>query len=495
VDREPATDELPTVVGDEVQPGRIVAGRYRLIEALASGARASVWKARHLGTGQPLAIKALAASASGEDPAALQRFFQEARATSRLRHPSTVRVYDFGREPSGLVYLAMELLSGRTLADELAARGAITEREALEVAIAASRSLGEAHLTGLVHRDLRPSNIFFHRVPGEVEPAIKVLDFGLAKVLGTSLTRTGDRALRGDARYMSPEQAESRPLDGRSDLYSLGVILFEAVSGEVPFEGGSALTTLELQIRGVAPKVGERARTPVSAAFVALVDRALAKDPERRFRDAAELRRAAEAVASAAAAAAEQTRGAVDPADAPHPAAADPPHASSPPSTPSATSALESEGGHPALIMAQVAMAGGPASSDDPNSTWLPETLLARTSRAEPALASTPPSPLEKRPTLLLLAGAVVISVVLGLFSLRSGPRKEAKSASPPPARASLSLARPSSTAAPARALDPVPVQVDSLEPRPAVKPLPPPREGRDTWHEPDPFAARRKKG
>ncbi|MCK6552093.1 serine/threonine protein kinase, partial [Myxococcota bacterium] len=277
------------------QPGQVVAKRYELVSLIGRGGHGQIFSARHLGTGQTVALKILLPPADADEDFAIKRFFLEARATSGLSHPNTVRVFDFGQEDSGLVYLALELLTGQTLRQALRHRKnegrVFTEREAIELALPITRSLAEAHAAKIVHRDLKPDNVFLHQVVGD-EPVVKVLDFGIAK-LGSNTLST-PTSVPGTPAYMSPEQVLGGDVDGRSDLYSLGVILFQLVTGELPFRGPSDPETLYMHAYQAPPDVRALAKTPLSDAFVRVIRRALEKDPTRRFADARELREALE---------------------------------------------------------------------------------------------------------------------------------------------------------------------------------------------------------
>ena len=265
--------------------GLVVANRYRLAKELGRGGFGAVFSAQHTGTGQQVAIKLL--SAQG-DMSQQKRFFREARVTASLKSRHTIRVMDFGQDDLGLSYLAMELLTGRTvdawLNERTASGQALTESEAVGVGIAVCKSLGEAHLAGLVHRDMKPQNLFCAEIEDGL--TIKVLDFGIVKVNDQSMT--GDSII-GTTNYMSPEQAMSQKLDGRSDLYSLGVVLYELVSGRLPFEGETPVQTLVAHIQQAPPPLAERVRSPVSSEFLQIIDNLLSKKPEQRFANATEL--------------------------------------------------------------------------------------------------------------------------------------------------------------------------------------------------------------
>ena len=271
--------------------GCTIGGRYVVRGTLGKGGFGAVFRCLHTGTGQDVAVKVLTVADASAD--VLTRFFREARVTAGLKHPNTIRVFDFGQDDNGVVFLAMEMLSGHSLADELRTRmvrgSRFAEREVIEIAIAVLRSLAEAHAGGLVHRDLKPHNIYLHQVPGD-DPVVKVLDFGIAKSEGAGMTATG--AVLGTPAYMSPEQAQSLPLDGRSDLYSLGVVLWELVTGSLPFAGATPVQTLYLHAFQPLPALQGQAKTQLSAAFAAVIERALQKKPEDRYADAQAMRQA-----------------------------------------------------------------------------------------------------------------------------------------------------------------------------------------------------------
>ncbi len=277
-----------------VQPGTILGGRYEVLSFLGAGGFAQVFEARHRGTGRSVAVKVLESAGTTDDRIRLDRFFREARVTAGLRHPNTVRVFDFGQDDDGLVFLAMELLEGQTLREEMDRRRADDERftqaEATAIACEVARSLAEAHAGSLVHRDLKPDNIFLHMVEGEDGPLVKVLDFGIVK--SNDATLTAESRTLGTPQYMSPEQVLGHPLDGRSDLYALGVVLYELVSGAVPHTAASPFLAAMQHVNVDAPSLLAQPGTCVSEAFAAVVHRALARDRDARFADASELRAA-----------------------------------------------------------------------------------------------------------------------------------------------------------------------------------------------------------
>jgi serine/threonine protein kinase len=267
-------------------PGTILEERYEIIEKIGAGAMGTVYRARQLNVGRDVAIKAISPDAI-RNPITVQRFETEARVIAELRHPNTVKLHDVVRGPRGELYLVVELLTGEPL-DAVIARGPLVERAVLELLAQVSDSLAEAHAKGIVHRDLKPANIFIQRIEG-VEVA-RVLDFGIARLQHQS-TATASGALIGTPAYMSPEQASGEKVDARTDLYSLGIIAYEALAGERPFTAKSIPGLLLQHVERVPVPLVERS-PPVSVRrdLDRLVMRLLAKDPNDRPKDAGALR-------------------------------------------------------------------------------------------------------------------------------------------------------------------------------------------------------------
>lgn len=280
-----------------VNPGDIIGDRYLVLEVIGKGGYGSILAAEHLITGQEVAIKVLKTDFEGPSDAMVRRFFREARVTAALTHPHTVRVFDVGQTPGGAFFIAMERLHGPSLEKVLQDRAAegrvLTEAEAIDIVIPVLRSLHEAHTFRLVHRDLKPANIVLADF-ADGERIVKLLDFGIASTHGSSLTTTG-MAL-GTPAYMSPEQCEAIELDGRSDLYSVGIILYRCVSGDVPFNDRNAITLMQNQVLAPLPDLRLRTHTKLSEEFIAVVEKALSKAREDRFDHALQMRHALQQV-------------------------------------------------------------------------------------------------------------------------------------------------------------------------------------------------------
>jgi serine/threonine protein kinase len=278
--------------------GAVFAGRYRVTGVLGQGGMGAVYAATHTGTGQSVAVKTLLIDPTS-DMALVRRFFHEAKMTAGLQHPNTIRVFDFGQANDGTFFLAMECLRGETLSDRLqrlAQSGkTLGELDACQFAVDVLKSLHEAHKAGLVHRDLKPANIFLHDL-GTGETIVKVLDFGIAKHNDTQLTKAGTAL--GTPSYMSPEQIRGETVDGRADLYSLGVILYCCAAGELPFPGDSSYTVMMKHVMQTPPDLRKLERIDVHTGFADVVEKALAKKADERFRDANTMREALETVAA-----------------------------------------------------------------------------------------------------------------------------------------------------------------------------------------------------
>jgi serine/threonine-protein kinase len=263
-------------------------GPYRLIRPVGSGGMGDVYLAEHRLLKRPCAVKLVRPERAG-DPGALSRFEREVRATARLRHPNTVEVYDYGRADDGTFYYVMEFLDGLPLDRVVAEYGPLPPGRAVRVLRQLCGALREAHALGLVHRDVKPGNVLLCRQAGEADVA-KLVDFGLVRPpdgLGAGdLTRVG-MAL-GTPDYMPPEQAEGRPVDGRSDLYGVGGTAYFLLTGSPPYPRQTALAALVAHRHAPPPELPPG----VPAGLAEVVRRCLAKEPAERFPDAAALERA-----------------------------------------------------------------------------------------------------------------------------------------------------------------------------------------------------------
>jgi serine/threonine-protein kinase len=260
--------------------GTVLSGRYRLEAKLGSGGMSTVYLARDATLDRPVAVKVMHREMS-EQPDQLERFRQEARAVAKLSHPNVVAVIDAG-EDAGHPYIVFEYVEGETLKQRIARVGALDAQEALAYAIEIARGLTVAHARNMVHRDIKPQNVLI-----DTEGRAKLTDFGISRQLEQDgMTATG-RVL-GTTDYVAPEQAMGHAVDVRSDIYSLGVVLYEMLIGQVPFHADSQVGVAMKHVNEELPDVQQR-RPEVSAAAALVVERATAKDPERRYQGVGEM--------------------------------------------------------------------------------------------------------------------------------------------------------------------------------------------------------------
>jgi len=262
----------------------VVNDRYRVERSVGRGGMAEVFLAHDLLLDRPVALKVLFPEYAN-DPNFVERFRREAQSAAGLTHPNIVAVYDWGKV-NNTYFIAMEFVQGRTLASILKEKLRLTARQACDVAVDVASALGFAHENGVVHRDIKPGNILIGST-GQ----IKVADFGIARALGSAvedgLTQTG--SVMGTATYLSPEQAQGSQPDPRSDIYSLGVMMYEMVAGRAPFIGDNAVGIAYQQVHGVPPALSEFV-ADVPREFEAIVAKCMAKSAERRYVNAGALR-------------------------------------------------------------------------------------------------------------------------------------------------------------------------------------------------------------
>src|SRR3954452_12465539 len=262
---------------------RVYNGRYEIVQHLARGGMAEVFLARDLLLDRPVAIKVLFPEFAA-DRSFVERFRREARSAANLNHPNIVSIYDWGEE-EGTYFIVMEYVEGRTLRQMIREDGPVPPRRAAEIGADIGAALGFAHKNGVIHRDMKPGNVLISS-SGQV----KVTDFGIARAASNAqeaLTQTG--AVMGTATYFSPEQAQGRPIDFRSDVYALGIVLYEMVVGRPPFynENPVAVAYQHVRERPIPPR---QHNPKIPVAFEAIVLKSLAKNPVNRYASAEELR-------------------------------------------------------------------------------------------------------------------------------------------------------------------------------------------------------------
>ncbi len=383
---------------DDPLLGARIDGKYQLVSRLGAGGMGKVYRADQMSLGRAVAVKVLDASASHReaDPALERRFFLEASLCAKLSHPNVVTVHDYGRaEIDGIsrLYLVMELLGGETLHRRLQ-RGPtpMEPREAVAIAVEVGRGLRAAHRAGLIHRDLKPGNIMLS-VGEDEAPSVKILDFGLVKQVEGDLREdiTQEGTFLGSPRYMAPEQVAAGAVDARCDLYALGVILFQCLTGKPPFDGRGSMEVLMQHINSPVPAM--RAKNPaveIDPDLEAVVRKLLEKRPEARFEDADALVVALrEWLTSSRGDATVAARSQTGPVLAP--------------GSPSAPVAVD--------------LTGTPSSvpSVEPSGSLLGAAI--------PRFESSVPSPAARRPSALAISavGAVALLVAVGIAALRPG--------------------------------------------------------------------------
>lgn len=276
--------------------GQVLVGRYRLDRLVGKGGMGRVYRATQFPLNRPVAVKILNPEFQKKDPQFVRRFFLEAASAARLSHPNTITVFDYGEAESGELFIAMELLLGRPLSRLISAGGPFTGERTVHVAMQICRALREAHNKGIIHRDLKPGNILLLE-EGDDGDFVKVLDFGLVKLFnadggemeeddpltpdpGLELTKAG--MFLGSPKYMSPEQIQGAPLDLRTDIYSLGVLMFNMIAGRPPFGGATSVEVIYKHVNQPVPTLASMG-VASNPEVEEVINRCLAKHRDDRF--------------------------------------------------------------------------------------------------------------------------------------------------------------------------------------------------------------------
>jgi serine/threonine protein kinase len=283
IGEDPVSGDSTSVVEPKIS---LIDDKYRLLEPIASGGMGTVYRAEQISLKREVAIKMIR---SPDRDGAVQRFLQEASITAQFKHPNTVRIYDFGHSKTAGMYLVMELIDGLPLQEYVSQKGALRSDQVLLIAKQLCGALSEAHRKKIVHRDIKPSNILLVEEPDSGLQA-KLIDFGVGKDLETSSELSHDGMIVGSPMYMSPEQVTCSVVDDRSDLYSLGLSLYFALSGQKPYKVRDIHAVLHAQVYEKPDSLYDVLPPPkFSAGLVAVIQKAVEKSTERRFESAVQM--------------------------------------------------------------------------------------------------------------------------------------------------------------------------------------------------------------
>jgi serine/threonine-protein kinase len=476
---DPRTSSVQCTEVAHYFPGALLDGKYELVRLLGEGGMGAVWVVKHRALGQHLALKLMRHDRNGALPGAAERMLQEARAATSLAHPAIVQVFDFGFTRQGHPYIAMELLHGESLGKVLDARGRIAPTRAVQLLLPIADALAAAHDRGVVHRDVKPDNVFLsHLADGRLQP--KVLDFGIAKLgpeLGPKLTLEG--TVLGSPAYMSPEQARGeQDIDRRTDVWALSVVLYELLTGELPFNGESYNARL-WAILGETPRslCDHGLDEPE---LWAILQCGLAKNRNERFADMRELGRTMAAWLSARGVKTDITKAPLEtwlnhsrPQTSLFPSL-------SPSSAPSAPSPPPLEVVPVAMPTRSAGESGALLTIESVEAGVLALRARVRKERAETTVSRSPRTPLLAR-RFWWLAGAAAATFVVAAIASTVGSREVATAEPRPvvPTVVSPAAPPPAPSAVPSEpaAVSPKPLAraPASYEPEPKVRPAPRP--------------------
>ena len=393
--------------------GKEIAGRYRILTKIGEGGMGAVYRGEQISLRRVVAVKLLRAELSA-NLTLLRRFSAEAEAVAKLSHPNTVNVYDFGQDTDGALFIAMEYIDGRSLRDVVAKEGPLPPARALSIAGQVAASLADAHARNIVHRDLKPDNVMLQE-RGRQRDVVRVLDFGIAKLRDDSratqqaMTQAGD--MLGTPQYMAPEQIKGDAVDGRCDVYALGCMIYEMVTGRLPFEAPTIMAMLSKHlIEAPVPPSQRRPDLGLPAVLDQLVMAAMAKDPAQRPATMEHVGEQLAALAASLPATSGQVSAQVS---------------STRPVANVVTPAAPSAYGAPAVTPQPYAPTPQPAA-------WTPPPIPP-TTRANPTTPPPVATPARSRAALFAIAGVLVLGGGAALYFATRKPATETKLAPPPP--------------------------------------------------------------